>query len=178
MAGASGNSVLENNSAYGSAWFVRKLIPVSSPTEEIEMLNTIDTRVEAVIDQARFEVIKTSFDISGTVQLLVKEPSYLKYEAVSSQEGFLVLSEIFYPEGWSARINGETAEIKRVNYVLRGIIIPPGQNTVELFFKPDVYYIGNKIMFWLSIVTYLIVIGFLIQEFRMRRKTPPLDPKS
>jgi len=167
LAGTSENSVIENNAPNGSAWFIQKLITVNSPSEEIEMLRKIDTKAEAVIDVSRFDLSETKYDSSGNIQLLIKEPSYLKYETKNPRKGFIVLSEIFYPQGWIARINGEDAEIKRVNYVLRGMVVPPGENTIELFFRPGVYYIGNKIMFWFSLITYLIIIGVLFQHFRM-----------
>jgi len=97
---------------------------------------------------------------------LEQNPNYLKYEAQSQQNGFAVFSEIYYPEGWIAHIDGKETEIVRANYVLRALSIPAGKHTVEFFFKPDAYVIGNKVTMISSWVMLLVVLGCLGLELR------------
>ena len=50
-----------------------------------------------------------------------------------------VFSEIWYPEGWEARIDGERVETLRVNYVLRAMKVPAGEHTItwEFVYEPS-----------------------------------------
>ena len=77
--------------------------------------------------------------------------------------GLAVFSEIYYPVGWSATINGEVVDIKRVDYVLRALQVPAGDNTIEFKFEPASYFVGNKITLVGSLLTlaFLAVCGWL-----------------
>ena len=47
-----------------------------------------------------------------------------------------VFSEIYYPDGWHATIDGQPVGLARVNYVLRAMRIPSGRHVVEMRFDP------------------------------------------
>ena len=60
--------------------------------------------------------------------------------------GFLVISEMYYPDGWVALLDGEEeVEIHKTNYLVRGIQIPAGEHTLELDFKPQSIALGNNL---------------------------------
>jgi hypothetical protein len=142
-------------------------VPVDGPDEEIEQLDAIDPAVQAVIDRSAFPVEKLAYDSAGTIDLVEYRPDFLRYESSSPEEGFAVFSEIFYPEGWNAAIDGEPAEIKRVNYILRGMEIPAGDHNITFEFRPASYYTGNKIMLVFSLGTILFL--FMTSYYSMRR---------
>ena len=48
-----------------------------------------------------------------------------------------VFSEVYFPWGWEATVDGEPVEIARVNYLLRSIDIPAGEHSVEFTFRPS-----------------------------------------
>jgi uncharacterized membrane protein YfhO len=54
----------------------------------------------------------------------------------------LVLSEIYYPAGWNAHVDGTPAEIHRTNYILRSVVVPSGSHEVVFKFEPTFYDIG------------------------------------
>ena len=165
--GESVNNVLSNHHACGPAWFVQKVIPVNSPTEELGKLKEIDTRTEAVIDNSKFSAGDFSFDSLATIQMTEFTPPYVKYESQSAVNGLAVFSEIYYPEGWSATIDGKEAPILRVNYVLRALAIPAGKHTIEFRFAPKSYTIGNPITTassWILLVVLLGSLGWSLKE--------------
>lgn len=53
----------------------------------------------------------------------------------TNSPAILVLSEVTFP-GWKARVDGQTKELLRVDYLLRGVALPPGKHSVEVFYQP------------------------------------------
>ena len=47
----------------------------------------------------------------------------------------LVLTDVHYP-GWKATVDGEPAQIERVDYLLRGVRVPAGSHRVEFSYEP------------------------------------------
>jgi uncharacterized membrane protein YfhO len=72
-----------------------------------------------------------------------------------------VFSEIYYPKGWTATIDGKEATILRANYVLRALEIPAGKHTIEFRFLPKPYTIGNQVTMASSWLLLLAVAGSL-----------------
>ena len=153
------DNIIPNSSALGNAWFVSKVVSANSPTEELSTTCSIDTRQTAVVDVSKFKVASFGFDSAATIRLLEYKPNNLKYESQSQENGFAVFSEIYYPKGWAAYVDGKETEIVRVNYVLRALSVPSGKHTVEFKFQPDAYVIGNKITMASSWLMLFVVIG-------------------
>lgn len=164
--GGGRDNIIPNSGALGNGWFVSEVATVKSPTEELERICTIDTRQTAVVDGSKFTISDVGFDSAATIKILDRTPNYLKYESQSQASGFAVFSEIYYPKGWVAHIDGKETEIVRANYVLRALSIPAGKHTVEFTFKPDAYVIGNKITMISSWLMLLVVIGSIGWNFK------------
>jgi hypothetical protein len=170
--GTDANQVLQNTSANGNAWFPRDILLVNSPNEELEKVGDIDTRLVAVVDQSKMKLTNTTAgDSTGKITFIEKKPNYQKYEAETTKGGFGVFSEIFYPKGWTATIDGKEVPILRANYVLRALEIPAGKHTIEFLFQPKPYVIGNKVTMISSILLLIVVIGALYYELREEPKT-------
>ncbi|WP_425392304.1 YfhO family protein [Ekhidna sp.] len=160
-AGTQQNAVFPNRYANGNAWTVSNVIPVNSPDEEISNVCSIDTKNEALIDQTKFEIPQISG--SGTIILSEKTPNRVSYQAdISNGTALGVFSEIYYPEGWEATIDGKSVEILRANYVLRALEIPSGNHEIVFEFKPKTYFLGNTIVL---ISSLLVILLFLIMSF-------------
>ena len=162
LAGTARNAVIRNNHNNGSAWFVNSVKHVNSPDEEYKTVAEINTKTEAVVDISKFNISSETYYGDGQIKLISKFPDRIKYECNNDSQSFAVFSEIYYPDGWKATINGGEVDIIRVNYVLRGLEIPPGRNEIEFSFRPKVYFKGNLIMRWTSIVAYLVILGLII----------------
>ena len=128
---------IRNPYVYGNAWFVDKIAYVDNANAELDKLGTLDLRHEAVAD-ARFRSQlgeAKEQDSTSIVRLTAYEPNQLTYDVRSATGGIVVFSEIFYPE-WTATVDGKTAELGRVNYVLRALQVDKGHHTVVLTFDP------------------------------------------
>jgi hypothetical protein len=161
------NNIIPNPAANGAAWFVREVTPVNSPTEELAKVCTIDTRTTAVVDQSKFKVGDFAYDSASSIQVMEHKPNYLKYESQSQTNGFAVFSEIYYPKGWTASIDGKEAPILGADYVLRALEIPAGKHVIEFRFAPEAYTVGNKVTTassWLTLITLLACLGYTVRQ--------------
>jgi len=71
----------------------------------------------------------------------------------------LFLSEIYYPAGWRAFIDGEETEIYKTNWMFRSILLPPGKHKIQFIFRPNSFKIGM----WISLLTLVFcVLGIII----------------
>ncbi len=153
-----------NPEAMGNAWFVDDYRIVSGANEEMLALNGFNPEMEAIID-VRYEdfVAGKSFtkDTLSSIKLESYKPNHLTYSAKSYEEELAVFSEIYYPEGWNVFIDGKPANHFRVNYILRAMVIPEGEHTIEFKFEPKSYYIGNKV----SLISSILLILFIVFVF-------------
>jgi len=70
---------------------------------------------------------------------------------------FLVLSEVFYPLRWKAKIDGEEIQTQIVNGILRGVVVPTGKHTIEFIYDKSAFNKGLTI----SLVSFVMALGFI-----------------
>ncbi|NOR76176.1 MAG: YfhO family protein, partial [Draconibacterium sp.] len=164
---------LTNPRPLGNAWFVENYSIVENADEEIAALRRNNPSINAIIDE-RFEEFvegkKFNIDLNGTIELTEYQPNYLKYKTKAATEQLTVFSEIYYNKGWDAYVDGEKVPHFRVDYILRAIILPAGEHTVEFKFAPKSYFIGNNISLASSILLMLAIVGYGFNEFRKKWK--------
>jgi hypothetical protein len=148
-----------NPDANGNAWFVNELQYIETANEEIQILDSLDTKriaVSTMIDKTKLY----KADTTAAVILTDHKPNYLKYQTQNANKGFVVFSEIFYSKGWQAYLDGTKVPHVRVNYVLRGMDVPAGKHSIEFKFEPEVVQKGSKIaLATTSILGLLLIIG-------------------
>ena len=141
LQGENGEAIPQlNPNAMGNAWYVDELIIVDTPNEESDALNVIDPRNTAVLDAQFSDFVnstKLERDLAASVRLTKYTPEYIEYQSNSEKDGTIVFSEIYYPYGWKAYINGEYTEHFRVNYLLRALNVPAGEHHIRFEFRPD-----------------------------------------
>ena len=163
----------KNDAANGNVWFVERVESVNSANEEIVRLDSLNTKQEAIFTSPPLEknlsenrVFKV--DSLASIKLVEVKPNYLKYESNNSNDGFAVFSENYYGQGWQAYINGEETDHYRVNYVLRGMQIPAGNQSIEFKFEPQVVKKGSTIALGSSVLLVLLLIGGVYYHFRKK----------
>lgn len=135
-----------NPDAFGNAWYVDSLVVADNPNEESDALNTLNLRNTAVLDKQFAGFVKDfvpQSDSSAVVTLTRYTPEYIEYESNAAGDGTVVFSEIYYPYGWKAYIDGIPAEHFRVNYMLRALNVPAGKHGIRFEFRPDSIDKGN-----------------------------------
>jgi hypothetical protein len=149
-----------NQSACGNAWFVKDVKTVATADEEIIALKELNTRSSAIVRSEMADAFSGGVsDTAASVTLVSYAPKQLTYKSNSSQAGPVVFSEVYYPEGWICKVDGQEVPTARVNYVLRGANIPAGDHEIIWTFDPPTWKRGNQISMMGSVLLILLVLG-------------------
>jgi hypothetical protein len=157
--------VQKNDSAMGACWFVRDVKFVNGPVEEMKALDHFNPAQTAFVDNSFKSLVKpiTGSDSTAKITLTSYDNDDIKYSTTATGDQFAVLSEIYYPKGWNAYIDGKKTDYVKTNYVLRGLSVPAGNHTIEFKFEPSSYYNGQtyvyiaNVLLWLSIFASIFV---------------------
>ena len=168
-----GGPVAQRNPyANGNSWFVENVLPAENANDEIRLLDSLNTKKTAIINKEFLSKIpnqKIQRDTSATIELFSYKPNHLVYEASSKTPQLAVFSEVYYPKGWNAYINGKPAEYFPVDYVLRAMVVPEGNNKIEFKFEPKVIHTGSMISLVSSIIFLLILLSGLYFVFQKKK---------
>lgn len=153
-------AIQENSLALGPAWVVDSLVWVPNADAEIAALDSLDLPRVAVADEkfaaaAAFTPFVRDSTHRYEVRLVSYQPNHLVYRTDLATPAPVIFSEIYYPDGWNAYIDGQPAKYFRANYVLRAMIAPQGEHTVEFRFEPREVIEGDRI----SLVCSLLLLG-------------------
>ena len=93
----------------------------------------------------------------------------MTFTVETDRQRWLVISEVYYPEGWKASVDGEPVDIHQADYLLRAVRVPEGRHEVRLHFEPASYTLGRLLTGLGTILTYgaLFVLGGLALRRRM-----------
>jgi len=166
---------MRNPAALGNAWYVTELVHARDAGEECSALGKVDLATTMVIGND-FKQYADGFRPAAegsSIKLTSYAPDVLTFKSQSSANGTVVFSEIYYPYGWKAYIDGKPADIFRANYLLRAMNIPAGNHDIRMEFRPDSVRKGNAIATVFIVIMYATVLGViagaLIRRGRQRK---------
>jgi hypothetical protein len=92
----------------------------------------------------------------GVVQITNEIPTHILIAAQMETPGLIVLADN-WDKGWLALWNGRPAPVLRVNYTLRGVVVPAGSGTLEFIYQPASVVLG----LWLAGLAVMVLLGWL-----------------
>ena len=161
---------VENIYHNGNGWFVDQLDFVPNADKEMAALHGMDTKREAVADERFRSALETQTLGQGTVELTQYAPNEMHYKVQSEAGGVVVFSEIYYP-GWTATIDGNEAELGRVNYVLRALRVPAGTHDIKMEFRPTSVSTTTGIAYFAICGILGLFLVAIVVAIRKKRKT-------
>ena len=149
---------LKNN--LDRAWFVKNIIKEDRNLYSYLTATAFDPENIAIVKDldsqslSKGEITRLDWDIHE-ISLDVN---------VSSEQAFLVLSEVHYPERWKAKIDNKEVKIYQTNGVLRGVLLEKGKHSIIFKYNDSLF----KSLLILSNMMLFIVCVILIRPFLMR----------
>lgn len=179
-------SLAINQNANGNAWFVKELVGAKDHNDWLQGLNELNTKSQASLLLSDVEIFKENGliqsnttsgayiigpskednspnnslndqEIIPSIDLISYSPNRMLYQSNHSDRGFAVFSEMHYPSGWTASVDGELVPIKKVNYALRGIEVPKGSHKIVFEYKPEVVYKSSRIALSSYVICILMI---------------------
>ena len=174
--GQGGTAVQRNVAALGNAWFVDNYRLVDDPNAEILALNDFDPAQTAIVNKEFAELLagkdltRDSNSVIEPVHQQPYNPDYLQYKSKTTKDQLAVFSEIYYKPDWIAYIDGERAEYIRVNYVLRAMVVPAGEHTIEFRNEAPLLHKLDKVAWAGSAIFGIIILGSIAMVIYKGRK--------
>ena len=105
---------------------------------------------------------------AGTARLESYEAERVVARTDARGRSLLVLTDVHFP-GWKVSVDGRPASMERVDYLLRGVMVPAGRHTVEFSYEPASFRAG-----WiLSVLGLIALAAALFAGLRKRRRASP-----
>lgn len=140
------------------AWFAGRVTAVQSDEELFaRLLNDKSPLGESYVEASLWSGSRTFS--SATVTSLDAKPESMRLKVSVPGDAFLVVSEIYYPLRWKAKVDGREANIVKVNGLLRGVMIPAGSREVLFYYDRSLFETGRKISLGAFCAALLLIAG-------------------
>lgn len=151
--------IYENRRWLPRAWLASNERALSEP-EQLEVIRTGRLPgagpwepLQTALVESETGVRSNASVTTGSAEVTRHEPNLIAVKTRAAAPALLILSENHYP-GWRAKVDGRQVEILRVNYNLRGVVLPAGEHTVEFVYRPKSVLVGLVI----SLLTLALLI--------------------
>lgn len=156
-----GQAVFENPTIPDRAYFVGASEVIRSPEETWARLGSadFDSRNSVLFSE---QTGHTSASLDSTsiteVDLTLHSNREIEWRVKTDAARWLVISEIYYPRGWTASIDDQPVQIYRANYLNRALFVPAGTHRIRMNFDPASHIAGV----WISGISTVLVYGMLL----------------
>jgi hypothetical protein len=176
ISGNMASDTIPNPDALGNAWFVKGIEFKKGPRAVMDHLSFFNPKDTAVMDEQDkiVDLDGLQVDSNASIQLVQNKNDEITYKAKTNSKQLAVFSEIYYKDGWKAYINDKETPIVKVNYVLRGLVVPAGDHTIKFEFKPASITGAKQIagvasaLLWFSLIT---MIAFAFKNLNKKENT-------
>lgn len=169
----SDSTVERNPQALGNAWLIDTLTYVPDANHEMKFLDKFNAATQAVAD-AKFKGVlgqASPKQAGDTIFETTYAPDRLTYRSHSAKGNIAVFSEIYFPWGWTATIDGKPVEIGRVNYVLRALNIPAGDHTIAFKFDPqEVHTTDSAAKTAIALIFLALLVAVNVEVYSARKR--------
>jgi len=160
--------VIRNNNALPRAFFINSYRVASNLTILESLRDGTFNPAKTVYFETDPHIRIDPPDSSAKVEFTDYKLQSMTMQAHATGDNFLVLSEVYYPKGWEASIDGNPARIYQSDYLVRGVLVPKGDHTIKFDFHPDTYYVGREVSLLANVA--LLVGLFVVARYSFSSK--------
>ncbi|MGE5180327.1 MAG: hypothetical protein ACM3PF_14670 [Bacteroidota bacterium] len=172
---AGATKVYEIEGAVPRAYVVHAILPVRNDSDALAYLRasaSLDPRRQAIWSESPPYPHFTEPAEPDSVTRIRYDMNGSEYLVRNASPGLFVQVDQWDPD-WRATVDGEPATIHRVDYLLRGILLPPGVHRVRLWYMPAALEAGIKISVASAVAALLVAAAGL---WTARRRRPRAGP--
>lgn len=157
-----GDVIYENKDAFERVYIVHRA-EAASRENVLKILSNPDfdlknkILVEKKLPEEVLNCKGAPLEDNSTGKIMEYSPNRILIEVDIENDGFLVLSDTYYP-GWKVYVDRKEKEILAANYLMRALYLERGSHTVEFRYTPLTFRLGSAI----GILTLFLLIIYLI----------------
>lgn len=157
-------------------WVIKQTVELDTANSflrlvEIKVADEFKPREEAIMLKAEAgKLTSNQFTGEGSITMKSYKPNKMVYESNASAKQLAVFSEIYFPDGWKATIDGKEVPILKTNYLLRGVEIPAGKHTIEFTFNLPKFEKSNMYGRIGGSIIVLLILGGIVTDVMNRKK--------
>lgn len=173
-----GQVVSKNHYELPRAFFVKK-VEVKSKEEIIKKMkfspegNFSPTEI-AYVEKSLPSSLDSNIE-NNTVKITKYENQKIELNVTANGNNLLFLSEIYYPAGWKAFIDGKETEIIKTNYAFRSVIVPSGKHVVSFVFDSPKFELGKKLSLTTNVLLVLLLGVGMFLGYRSKNNTENIE---
>jgi hypothetical protein len=167
---STGALLYQNPGALPRAWFV------DTVTVQEDRRTTLNHLRDADFEPRNVAFVEKSVGVesgngaaTATARVTNKGNQHLAFDVNTDAKRLLVVSEVYYPE-WHCFIDGQETPIHRTDFLLRGVVVPPGKHNVRFAFRSEAFENGRNISMAANAGIILIGLGSLFLWWQKRSK--------
>jgi hypothetical protein len=149
------------------AWLVEGYQLASDSESVLDALKSGDFDPARTVVLIERPAIEPQLGTSGSVEILDYQLHTIAMQVWADTPRLLVLSEVYYPDGWRAYVDGERVPILQADYALRAVALEAGDHHVEFRFEPWDVRAGLIIT---SVAALLIAAAYVLPPALHRRR--------
>lgn len=172
ISGNIATDTIPNKEALGNVWFVKGIQYQKDAAGVMKALDNFNPKDTAIIEEKDkiADLTNLEHDSAANISLLKNNNDDILYTATTSKKQLAVFSEIYYNLGWKAYIDNKESPIVKVNYVLRGLVIPAGKHEIKFEFRPSSIDISKKASGIASIILWALLVFVGYKTFQQKQK--------
>ncbi|HEY0603627.1 MAG TPA: YfhO family protein [Herpetosiphonaceae bacterium] len=168
-------TILQNPAPLDRAFFVSSVSTIQDASTILAVIKQpgFDPGQQALVEGELPEQAARRLSTDGPAEVQVERvsPNELRLHTQTAADRFLVLSEMWFP-GWHAEIDGQPLPIYRTNYLLRGLVVPAGDHTIRMYYRPTSAIVGAGITALTLLGCGIALGGGIFKRNSQRREKP------
>jgi hypothetical protein len=166
--GQGGCAVYEFTGALPRAFFPKGAVTAAGKDAVLGYMSSgrFDPSETAVLEEKLPGVIVPSD--GNRVEIEKIDLHEIRAKADVKTPSLLVFSEVYYPAGWKAYVDGKETKIYKTDYLLRSVLLEPGSHEIRMEFKPKMFRLGLLVTLATS---FLLILGAVAGGVRSRKKS-------
>lgn len=130
---------------------------------------SVTESVEDLTANSIWGAAEETADASDFIRMTSYAPNELRYHYSASTARTVIFSEIYYPDGWTATVDGAPLDLFRADWIFRAANLPAGEHEIVMRFDPKVYSIGESASRVSSLFLFILLALSLAGLFVTRR---------
>jgi hypothetical protein len=161
-------NIHENTEVFPRVFLVNQFHTVEPDMAQEYLLDNpdFDLRHKVVLEQELSEdwkkLLESSSNHESTAEIISYSANNIIIHTENKDASLLILTDAYYP-GWVSFVDGSKSDIYRADGLVRVVLIPAGEHTVEFSYMPQSFTNGLII----SLVTLIILLGIFLYSKKL-----------